>query len=119
MNALRRGAIDAIKERFDPAVVWVAVSGAVACSGRPEVLEWLRASGRGEHRVAALELVASESRLVVGIQDPSLDELAGVRLAGRLYVVFSVADGRITHIHDYPQRAAALDAAGLADHRWH
>ncbi|MGH2935240.1 MAG: hypothetical protein ACRDL2_12120 [Gaiellaceae bacterium] len=59
----------------------MAVSGEVACRGRGQVLEWLRASRGRAHSVAALELRASESHLLLGIDDASLPELASVRLA--------------------------------------
>jgi ketosteroid isomerase-like protein len=119
LDALRRGDVDSIVERFHPDVDWVAVSGEVACEGREQVLEWLRASGGRRHEVVALELLADDSHAIVGIQDPTYEELAGVKLDGRLYVVFTVEDGRIAHIRDHAERASALAEARLGDHRWH
>ncbi len=119
VNALRNGAADSIAERFDSAVEWVAVSGETACTGRAEGLDWLRTSGARAHRVVALEFVASDSHLVLGIADPTLAELAGVKLDGRLYVLFAIRDGRITQIRDHADRAAAFADAGLPDYSWH
>jgi hypothetical protein len=118
LDALRHGSVDSISERFRPGVDWVAVSGEVACRGRDQVLDWLRASGERGHEVVGLELLASNSHVIVGIADPTLEELARVRLDGRLYVVFTVEDGQIAHIRDHPDRPSALAEADLADHRW-
>lgn len=118
LNALRDGEIHAIEERFDPAVEWVAVSGEVACRGRTQVLDWLRGSGRRAHQVVGLELLASDTHLIVGIDDPGLSELAGVRLDGRLHVVFAVQAGQIVSIHDHARRDSALEEAGLTHHTW-
>jgi ketosteroid isomerase-like protein len=43
-DALRRGDVDAIAERFHPDVAWEDVSGACARDGRGQVLGWLPAA---------------------------------------------------------------------------
>jgi len=118
LDALRHGSVDSISGRFRPEVDWVAVSGEIACRGSDQVLEWLRASGRRAHEVVGIELLASDNHVIVGIADPTLEELAGVRLDGRLYVVFTVEDGQIAQIRDHADRASALAEAGIGDHRW-
>jgi ketosteroid isomerase-like protein len=66
----------------------------------------------------ALELVGSESHVVLGMHDESREELAGVELHGRLFTVFTVRDGQIVQLRDYAHRAEALAAAGHGDHEW-
>ena len=56
IDALRRGDIDAIAERFHPDVAWEDVAGGVACDGREQVLAWLRAAPAQPTDVDALEL---------------------------------------------------------------
>jgi ketosteroid isomerase-like protein len=118
INALRHREIDSIEERFHPDVVWVAVSGVVACEGRQQVLDWLRAAPQDRHLVNALEFVANDTHAALGIANAALQELAGVRLDGQLYVVFTIRDGQVVHIHDHARRAQALAQAGIADHHW-
>jgi ketosteroid isomerase-like protein len=40
VDALRRGEVDSIAQRFHPDVVWVDVTGALACEGSSQVLAW-------------------------------------------------------------------------------
>jgi ketosteroid isomerase-like protein len=117
IDALRRGAIDSIAERFHPNVGWEDVSGSVACEGRDEVLAWLRASPSSPHQVDALELVANRDHVVLGVHDPTRQELAGVQLDGRLFTVFTVSDGQIVHLRDHAHRSEALSDAGL-EYEW-
>jgi ketosteroid isomerase-like protein len=118
IDALRRSDIDSIADRFHPDVTWQDVAGSIACRGRDQVLAWLRASPARAHRVDALELVGSESHVVLGVHDESREELAGVELHGQLFTVFTVRDGQIMQLRDYAHRAEALAAAGQGDHAW-
>jgi SnoaL-like domain len=61
IDALRRGDIDALVERFHPDVAWEDVAGGVACDGREQVLAWLRAAPSQPTDVDALELLARSS----------------------------------------------------------
>lgn len=54
IDALRRGDIDAIAERFHPDVAWVDGAGTPSCEGREEVLAWLRAAPAQPTKVDAL-----------------------------------------------------------------
>jgi limonene-1,2-epoxide hydrolase len=118
MDALRRSDIDSLADRFHPDVTWQDVAGSVACRGREQVLAWLRASPARPHQVDALELVASESHVVLGVHDESREELAGVELHRQLFTVFAVDDGQILQLRDHAQRADALADAGLDDPGW-
>jgi limonene-1,2-epoxide hydrolase len=117
INALRRSDIDSIAERFHPDVAWEDVAGSVACEGREQVVAWLRASPSHPHRVDALELVASREHVVLGVHDETRQELAGVKLPGQLFTVFTVRDGQIVHLRDRAHRGEALSDAGL-EYEW-
>jgi ketosteroid isomerase-like protein len=118
VDALRRGDVDSIAERFHPDVVWVDVAGAVACEGRGQVLAWLRAAPAPPPQVDALELLADDDHAVLGVRNHARQELAGVQLGGQLLTVFTLREGQIVRLRDHPHRADALADAGLDDHRW-
>ena len=63
------------------------------------MLDWPRAAPQERHRVNALEFVVSDTHAVLGIANAALQELAGVKLDGQLYVVFTIRDGQIAYIH--------------------
>jgi limonene-1,2-epoxide hydrolase len=117
IDALRRDDVDVIAERFHPDVAWEDVAGAVACEGREEVLAWLRAAPGQPTEVDALELLADADHAVLGVRNHARQELAGVKLDGQLFTVFTIRDGQIVHLRDHAHRAQALSDAGL-DHQW-
>ena len=118
IDALRRSDIDSLADRFHADVIWVDVAGSIACRGRDQVLAWLRASPAASHQVDALELVADQNRVVLGVHDQTREELAGVELHGQLFTVFTVDEGQIVHLRDHAHRADALADAGLDDPGW-
>jgi hypothetical protein len=119
IDALRRGQIDSIADRFDPDVSWVDVAGDVGCQGRDEVLEWLRQAQPEDAQVDALELRANHPHVVLAVRNQARPEIAGVELVeGQLYTVFTVREGQIVHLHDHAHRAEAMADAGLEQWEW-
>jgi ketosteroid isomerase-like protein len=117
IDALRRGDIDAIAERFHPDVAWEDVAGGLACEGREQVLAWLRAAPAQSPQVDGLELLADADHAVLGVRNHAFQELAGVQLDGQLFTVFTLRDGQIVHQRDHAHRVEALSDAGL-DYQW-
>ena len=117
IDALRRGDIDAIAERFHPDVAWQDVAGGLACEGREQVLAWLRAAPVESAEVDALELLADADHAVLGVRNHARQELAGVQLNGQLFTVFTLRDGQIVHLRDHAHRTDALSDARL-DYQW-
>src|SRR5262245_34538644 len=117
IDALRRRDVDSIAERFHSDVVWTDVAGAIACDGRTQVLAWLRTAASRPTQVDALELLADADHAVLGVRNHTRQELAGVRLDGQLFTVFTLTEGKITHLRDHAHRADALAEAGL-DFDW-
>jgi ketosteroid isomerase-like protein len=117
IDAMRIGDPERFAGRLASDIVWWDVSGQPACQGHDEVLEWLRASASAprERSVQALELIATREHAVLGVRDPERVELAGVPLEGQLFVVFTIRDGNVVELRDYPRRDEALRAAGAAD----
>ena len=112
LGALRRRDFEAIERSMYPGVVWQGVREDFVCLDRAAVLEMLREWQCEDHGVEALELVATEDRVVVGVRSTQLQEIGGVRLGGQIFNVFTLSDGRIVRIDDYPRRGEALAAAG-------
>jgi ketosteroid isomerase-like protein len=93
-------------------------AGAV-CHNRDEVMDMLAADlPAGPRAPQALELVAGDGAVVLGIRSPELVEVDEEPLPGQMLNVFTVRDGRITAVQDYALRAEALRAAGASEPGW-
>ncbi|HYZ78616.1 MAG TPA: nuclear transport factor 2 family protein [Gaiellaceae bacterium] len=91
-----------------PDVVWVGLRPGQLCRSRDEVVATFRAAldaGRSGRPEVVAEM---EGRIVV---DPHVEPL--FEEAPELHHVFVVEDERIVEMRDYPNRRAALEAAGL------
>ena len=118
IDALRHGDIDALAERFHPDVAWEDVAGGIACDGRAQLLAWLRAAPAQPTDVDALELLANDDHVMLGVRNHARQELAGLQLDGQLFTVFTLRDSQIVRLHDHAHRADALAEAALADYQW-
>ena len=91
-----------------PDVVWVGLRPGQLCRNREQVLSTFR-QALETGRSGSPEVVAeTEGRIVV---DPHVEPPAPE--APELHFVFVVEDERIVEMRDYPNRRAALEAAGL------
>jgi len=118
IDALRRANLDAVADHFHPDVTWTDLTGDVACDGRGQVLAWLRGAPRQPPDVDALELLANDDHVVLGIRNHARQELAGIPLNGQLFTVFTIHGGQIVHLRDHTHREEALSQAELNFH-WH
>ena len=111
-DAFLRGDWDALARVMDPDVEWLWYEpGDWDCHDRKKVLATLFERQR-EGVVTGLDtVVAVDERVFVEVTGPRLEQwgLPG----GRACMVVTVRDGRIVRMQDYPNRAAALSAAGL------
>ena len=112
LDALRRHDFATVERRMDPEVFWQGVREDFVCENRDEAMEMLREQQREEHGVEALELIATEDRVMLGIRSTQLQEIGGVQLSGQILQVFTLHDGRIVRVDEYTRRAEALEAAG-------
>jgi hypothetical protein len=114
LDALRRHDFATVERRLDPEIFWQGVREDFVCEDRDEAMEMLREQQREEHGVEALELIANEDRVILGIRSTHLQEIGGVPLGGQIFQVFTLGDhgGRIVRVDEYRQRSEALEAAG-------
>jgi SnoaL-like domain len=114
LDALRRHDFATVERRMDPEVFWQGVREDFICENRDEAMELLRDQQREEHRVEALELIATEDRVMMGIRSTQLQEIGGVPLGGQIFQVFTLRDQdrRIVRVDEYRRRSEALEAAG-------
>lgn len=123
LDALRRGDLEALAARLAPGVTHRGVRADLHCPDREAVIA--NAAGRSQELpdVEAIELVAAGDHVVLSVRaatvgmplDPDADPDARRGLAS---IVFTLHDGLITAIQDYPSRADALRAAGAAEALW-
>jgi hypothetical protein len=68
---------------MDPQVFWQGIREDFICENRDEAMEMLRERQREEHGVEALELIATEEKVVVGVRSTQLQEIGACRLVAR------------------------------------
>jgi len=119
LDAMRRQDLQTLSDCYAPDVVWRGVVPDAVCHNRREVLDLLALRlTDGLPQVEALELIAGEHAVVLGVRSPELTEVAGEPLPGQIFNVFTVADGHIVAVQDHTHRTAALRDAGAADPAW-
>src|SRR5262249_58224384 len=118
IRGLGRNDGEGIAERFHPEGAWEGGAGGPGLEGREQVLAWLRAAPSQPTDVDALELLTDADHVVLGVRNHARQELAGVKLDGQLFTVFTLRDGQIVHLHDHAHRADALAEAGLDGYQW-
>jgi hypothetical protein len=123
LDALRRGDLEALAARLAPGVTHRGVRPDLICPDRDAVIANARARSRQLPDVEAIELVAAGDRVVLSVRAATvgmpLDERADPDARrGLASIVFTLQDGLITAIQDYPSRADALRAAGAAETLW-
>jgi hypothetical protein len=120
LEALRRHDLHAMERRMAPDVFWQGIREDFVCADRSEAMNMMREQQREEHGVEALELDATEEKVVLGVRSTQLQEVGGVPLGGQIFQVFSLRDGIIVRVDEYERRGEALaaaDAEGRGDWR--
>jgi ketosteroid isomerase-like protein len=72
LDALRRHDLATVERRMDPQVFWQGIREGFICANRDEAMEMLREQQREEHGVEALELIATEEKVVLGVRSTKL-----------------------------------------------
>jgi hypothetical protein len=90
LGALGRHDFATLERRMDPEVFWQGIREDFVCANRDEAMEMLREQQREEHGVEALELIATEEKVVLGVRSTQLQEIGGVPLGGQIFQVFTL-----------------------------
>ncbi|CAN5469567.1 hypothetical protein BH20ACT18_BH20ACT18_03870 [soil metagenome] len=111
-DALRRRDAEAMTEALDPDVVWQGIREDLVCQGPQEVVAAFVEGYDADQEIDSLELLGTETHVVLGVRSPDLGDIDGIDLGGEIYNVFAISDHKITRIEDYLRREEALAAAG-------
>jgi hypothetical protein len=123
LDALRRRDLEALAARLAPEVTHRGVRPDLICPDRKSVLESARARSRQLPDIEAIELVAAGEQVVLSVRaatvgQPLHEDDDPEARRGLASIVFTIHDGLITAIQDYPSRADAMRAAGAAERLW-
>jgi ketosteroid isomerase-like protein len=119
LDGMRRGDLDAIAALLDPDVHWRGLPAGAVCRNRDEVLDMLGGVlAEKRPRASALELVAGDGAVMLGVRADELRAIGDVPLPGQLFNVFRLRAGRIVSVDDYAHRAQALRAAQVSEPNW-
>ncbi|MEA2362610.1 MAG: SnoaL-like domain [Thermoleophilaceae bacterium] len=113
LDAMRRRDLDSAVACFAPDVVWQGLVPGVQCANRDDVREMLSESINEYPDVKHIELIGADNHAVLGVASPELRELAGVKLHGQLFNVFTIDNNRIVHVRDFALRDEALAEARI------
>lgn len=113
IDALRSADLDRIRTLLDPQVTWRGLTDELACDGREAVISAIEGQLPMCMGAEALELAVAPDHLILGTRNQSLPDPPGVSLAGQIYNVYELAQGRIREIRDFAARKDAFRAAGL------
>jgi hypothetical protein len=120
LDAIRRGDMDTVAARLAPGVTHRGVRAELVCPDRESVLANVRSRSELLPAVEALELIAAGDRVVMSIRAPGIGQPVCEEDAprGQASIVFTLKDGLITTMQDYPSRSEALAAAGAGVRQW-
>jgi catechol 2,3-dioxygenase-like lactoylglutathione lyase family enzyme len=110
VEARRRNDLDTIERHLHPDVMSQGLRPDLVCGNRDAVLDNIRAGNGWRPDVSGIELHADGDQVMLGVRSPDLTEVAGERLDGQIFQVFTIADGLIVRMDEYRTREEALDA---------
>ena len=120
-EAFARGGRDAVVELLDPEIELWLPSGLIQAGGtyrgHEAVLGWMKewAEAWDEIEYKPEEFIEADDAVVVGVLYDGRGKASGVRTEGRFWYVFKYRNARLRRWELYPDRAHALEAAGLRE----
>src|SRR5918994_4932828 len=118
-EAVARGGRDAVVELLDPEIELWLPSGLIQSGGtyrgHEAVLGWMKewAEAWEEIEYKPEEFIEADDGVAVGVLYDGRGKGSGVRTEGRFWYVFKYRNARLRRWELYPDRAQALEAAGL------
>ncbi len=114
-DALRRNDVEAMTAALAPTVVWQGIQAGFVCHGPDEVVEGFVSGYDASQEIDSIELLGSDTHVVLGVRAPDLGQVEGIDIGPELYNVFTIEDDKIVRIQDYLDREEALAAASLTN----
>ncbi len=122
-EAFARGDLEAVLELLDPDVDWqpaiAPILGVEAVRGREGVRQFLTRDlfeGFDEFRAEPLSFEDLGETVLVMVRYTGRGESTGLELKQTFAAVYEIRDGKTVRMRDYPSRAEALEAEGLAEY---
>ena len=104
-------------EMMHPGAEWISLFYPESFRGKDEMLrgvsEWLDAAD--QWRVRTNQLLDAGDRVLGVVRVSIRGKGSGVPVEQTLYAVVTVRDGMVAAIHEFGERAEALEAAGLSE----
>jgi ketosteroid isomerase-like protein len=119
-EAFAQGGPEAMVDFWDPAIELWLPSGLIQASGtyrgHAEVLDWMRewAEAWEEIHYTPEEFTEAGDMVLVRVLYDGRGKGSGVRIEGRFWYLFKLRNGKLLSWRLYPERAQALEAAGLS-----
>jgi uncharacterized protein len=116
-EAYSRGDIDRVIALSDPYVVLVTLEEGPLYGPdavRANYARWMEAS-REEPETTVEEVIGNGAHVVVIACFRGRGRGSGVRVAERLYEVYTLRNGRVLRVDEFSDRDQALEAAGLRE----
>ena len=120
INAFNRGGVEAALRFLDPEIEWNTTGIFVepgTYRGHEGVLRYLGdlAAEFDDVHTEPEELIDAGERVVVPVRVSGRGRQSGAAVDLSLTMVVVLRDGMIVHIRNYPEKAEAIEAAGLRE----
>jgi ketosteroid isomerase-like protein len=120
IDAFNRGGVEMALRFLDPNVEWITTGVYIEAGtyrGHGGVLEYLDALAAefDDFHSEPEELIDARDQVLVPARISARGRQSGARVDLRMTMVVSLRDGVIIRIRNYPEKADALEAAGLRE----
>jgi hypothetical protein len=96
-----------------PEIVWQGLREEWACHGADSVVDTFAGERDARAEIDAIELIGAEDHAILHAHGAGLTAVDDLPLPDGIYNLFTIEDGKVTHIEDFAERGKALIAAGL------
>lgn len=108
-SLLRTGSTDELGAILDGKVVWDGVVPEARCSGRSQVLRYLRVGGRPP-RLTRVEADEAGDDVVISVDSPDFEANEWLAAGAPRSLRFTFRDGRVVRMRSFPNRDLAFAA---------
>jgi hypothetical protein len=113
LDTLRRDDLDALTATLEPNIVWHGLRQEWTCHGTDAVIDTFKGERDERAEIDAIELIGAEDHTILHARGAGLTAVEEHQLPDGIYNVFTIQDGKVTHIDAFDTREKALTSAGL------